>query len=530
MGAFAPTDEQTYALEQYRSGETLAVNAYAGTGKTSTLELLAADTPGDRIQYVAFNKSIVTEAGSKFPKNVACNTAHSLAYRAVGKRMAHRLNSSRMKGTEIARLLRIDPFYCQMDGTPKSLTASYLAGLVMKAVTKFCQTADTQPELRHVPYQEGIDLPVGGRPGWDNNRMLREHLIGAMRRAWADLLEPTGVLPYKHEHYLKAWQLDEPFIPADRILFDEAQDANPVLLAIVAAQEHAQRVYVGDSYQQIYTFTGAINALQSLGDDARTAALTQSFRFGPAIAALANLALEELGAPAPLRGFDRVASTVGPIQDPDAILTRTNARAVAEVLAAIRQGKRPHLVGGGREVTAFARAADDLHRDGRTSYPDLACFASWGEVQQYVEEDAQGSELKLLVKLIDEFGTSTILEALDRMPSERNAGLVVSTAHKSKGREWHRVQLGSDFPDPVAEARRGPDDGPEVSEEELRLLYVAVTRGQHAVDVSAASFFADRLGNVPTAPVDLAAIHLRNMDEAELAPQHRTSEFDGEAF
>jgi hypothetical protein len=31
--------------------------------------------------------------------------------------------------------------------------------------------------------------------------------------------------------------------------FDEAQDADPVMLSIVEAQSHAQRIYCGDQYQ-----------------------------------------------------------------------------------------------------------------------------------------------------------------------------------------------------------------------------------------------------------------------------------------
>lgn len=493
MTAFPPTPEQQFAVEQFLSGETLAINAYAGTGKTSTLLLLAEAAGRKRGQYVAFNKSIVTEAQGKFPRNVAANTAHSLAFRAVGRNMSHRLNARRMKGTEIARILRLDPFHCTVEGAPKSLSAGYLAGVVMRTITSFCQSAELEPLPRHVPYQEGIDAPAAGRRTWDNNRLLREHIMPAVRRAWSDLLEPEGLLPYKHEHYLKTWQLGGPFIPADFILFDEAQDANPVMLAIVQAQEHAQQVYVGDAFQQIYTFTGAVNALQSLEGDTRQASLTQSFRFGPAIAELANVPLGELGATKQLVGFDPVASSVGAIEKPDAILTRTNARAMTNLFAAIREGRRPHLIGGGEEVKRFARAADDLQADGRTEFPDLACFESWGEVQEYVANDPQGSELALMVRLVDEFGTSTILEALDRMPREENAGLVISTAHKAKGREWHRVKLGNDFPDPTEDRRSAGDLGDDaISDEELRLLYVAVTRAQHEIDVEAAPYFTSR--------------------------------------
>lgn len=38
---FSPTDEQTAVLEAFRSGSHLAIQAGAGTGRTSTLVFLA---------------------------------------------------------------------------------------------------------------------------------------------------------------------------------------------------------------------------------------------------------------------------------------------------------------------------------------------------------------------------------------------------------------------------------------------------------------------------------------------------------
>src|SRR4051812_20126422 len=73
---FAPTGEQQAALDLFATGESMVIEAKAGTGKTSTLKLLGASTP-KRGQYIAFNKAIVEEASAKFPANVACNTAHS---------------------------------------------------------------------------------------------------------------------------------------------------------------------------------------------------------------------------------------------------------------------------------------------------------------------------------------------------------------------------------------------------------------------------------------------------------------------
>src|SRR4051812_16349492 len=107
---FAPTAEQNTALDLFKTGRSLAIEAGAGAGKTSTLRLLAESTPR-RIQYVAFNKPIVEESKSKMPRNVACNTAHSLAWKNVipGTRFQERLkNSRRMKSLDIARRLGIN--------------------------------------------------------------------------------------------------------------------------------------------------------------------------------------------------------------------------------------------------------------------------------------------------------------------------------------------------------------------------------------------------------------------------------------
>ena len=57
----------------------------AGTGKTTTLVKYAEQRPHLRFLYVAFNKSVASEAQRRFPSNVACKTVHSLAFNEAGK-------------------------------------------------------------------------------------------------------------------------------------------------------------------------------------------------------------------------------------------------------------------------------------------------------------------------------------------------------------------------------------------------------------------------------------------------------------
>lgn len=479
-GGIRPTAEQEEILATVvRNHPVLVVEAGAGAGKTSTLKMIGETLPGNG-QYTAFNSSLVAESKAKFAgSSVACNTTHSLAFRAEGVRFAHRLNGGRVRGDQIAEMLGISDLTVPFGSTSKRLSPGYLASQVMGAVRRFCQSADPEVSADHFRYIDGIDMPTDeGRRGYASNGLVRDYLLPFARKAWSDLSDPEGTLPFSHDHYVKVWQLNKPVIAADYILLDEAQDTAGVMLDVLK-QQQCPVVLVGDSAQQIYEWRGAINALSSFPGAPRCF-LSQSFRFGPAIAEVANKVLAELEEPTQLRlkGFEKIDSRVCEVKDPTAILCRTNAVAVASLLSGIADGKRPYLIGGGGDMLAFLEAVQKLQQGQTVSHPDLACFNSWGEVEEYVKMEEE-NDLKLIVKIIKEFGVGTLIAALKNMPAkEEFADLVISTAHKSKGREWKSVKLAADFPTKS-----------KCCDADRKLLYVAVTRAKEELDLSACPFF-----------------------------------------
>lgn len=86
-----PTPEQQAVIDW--QGEKLVVNAFAGTGKTSTLVKYAEKHPELRMLYIAFNHSVREEADEKFPTNVLCKTSHQLAWPSFGRNCANRLTN-----------------------------------------------------------------------------------------------------------------------------------------------------------------------------------------------------------------------------------------------------------------------------------------------------------------------------------------------------------------------------------------------------------------------------------------------------
>jgi hypothetical protein len=157
------------------------------------------------------------------------------------------------------------------------------------------------------------------------------------------------------------------------------------------------------------------------------------------------------------------------------VLCRTNGMAVNAVLMFQAQGKTAHLVGGAQEIVRFARACGELQGGQRTTHPELACFNDWGEVQAYVADDPGGSDLRMLVNMVDKYGVQIVVDALDGCVGEAGADVVISTAHKAKGREWANVRLAADFE---------PGEGQVLAPPELRLLYVAATRATRNLDIS----------------------------------------------
>jgi superfamily I DNA/RNA helicase len=214
-----PTDEQTAAADAFRAGDHLVIQAGAGTGKTTTLTLLASTTQR-RGRYIAYNKAIATDAATKFPPTVTCKTAHALAFAALGHRYTRRLNGPRQPSWKTGNALGITKSARIGD---REVTPKALSHTVLRTVASYCHSADNALARHHVPCLRGVDAR-------EHHAELAYIVLPFARKAWADLQHPDGgVVRFEHDHYLKIWALTDPTIEADFLLLDEAQDTNPVV-------------------------------------------------------------------------------------------------------------------------------------------------------------------------------------------------------------------------------------------------------------------------------------------------------------
>lgn len=487
-----PTEEQQAVEDAGVTGDHLVVEAGAGAGKTSTLVLTAeAMLAAGRVRrglYIGFNKVTATEAKEKFPRAFDCRTGHSLAYASHGRPLRHKLPGERPAQNvfDVARILKLSPLV--MDGgkgaATRVVSAERLGWAARETVDRFARSADPELTIGHV----GRDaLPDG-----IDRRQYEVAVLAAAKRAWSDMASAEGQLRMPHDIYRKLWALSRPQLRVDVVMLDEAQDTAPVMADVVLSQQ-CQQIAVGDSNQQLYAWAGAIDALAKWGD-AKRLYLTQSWRFGQAVAEEANkwlsllpTGLEIVGNPALGSALVKLGSTAR------AVLCRTNVGAVLEVMTALNARKRVALVGGGREIESVARAAIALMSGRKTNHPEFCIFDSWDEVRKAAAGDEGDQTLKTFVYMMDSIGPEAVIEAMRELDDERRADLIVSTGHKAKGREWEAVRIAEDFA-PKNTPTEGDPASMLVQPADAMLAYVAVTRAKLRLDRGALSYVDDVLG------------------------------------
>ncbi|MCT9075283.1 UvrD-helicase domain-containing protein [Streptomyces fulvoviolaceus] len=503
-GKYPPTAQQQAIIDAAVEGKHVAVQALAGTGKTSTLVMIAAQMLERRIGYIAFNRAIADEAGQKFGRNVTARTSHSFALQDLRNTpyrqkvsIAGSRNSGARRPKDVAAALGItaEIRVGDRDGNLQHVGPEDIAKIVMGALRRYRQSADVELGRQHLG-EKWAHVPAA------------RTLLGYARRAWADIADPnSNKIFFDHDDYLKIWALSDPRLNFDTIFFDEAQDINPVLKKVIQDQD-AQIIVVGDSNQAIYEFRGAVDALRDWPADV-VLPLTQSWRFGPAVAEVGNAYLALLESDLRLEGAPTLDTVLGTVEEPDAILTYSNVGAISAVFAGFEAGKRVALVGGGRDIEDIARAARDLQQGRRTKHPELSAFENWNEVKEYAESDEDASTLQTFVRLVDRYTPQGLINMIrDLVPEqardeETRPELVVSTAHKSKGREWDQVQVWSDFPQPKEDTKTGGLILP--APDKLRLAYVTVTRARKRLDIGSLGWIHTIGALADTFPTEIAA-------------------------
>lgn len=467
---------------------TIIVEARAGTGKTFVCEHYARSHPTKSFLYAVFNRSSAQEANRRMPANVYNTTMHGHAFSVTGRRLSQKLSPNyRLK--QLVEEFRLGRRY-QLAYKAKEGFQAFLAS--NKTMEQFAEWYESTK-------QPGLDI---------------------IQQMWERACDPSDPFPATHDVYLKLYQLSKPKLDFDCIMIDEAQDWNPVMLDILLNQDHAQRILVGDPFQQLYAFRGAVDAMSMVEGTRKY--LTQSWRFHQGIANIANriLAVRDPG----LLPIEGMKAEENPQTDQWCVLARTNGGLMGRLIKEVDQNPNiPLYFIGGRDGYKFDPILDAYHlwKNDIWSIKDQFIknqFPTWRDLRVYIEETTQkrpnGSELRLdpemyqLYNLVETY-RDKIPVLVDRVrqnvtENRGEAELVLGTGHKAKGWEFPKVELLDDFYDyrEYKQDRSYMADMPNriaQLDNEVNLLYVAATRAEQVFKSGSAQLPAVSIENaIPT--------------------------------
>ncbi|MEA2049510.1 MAG: AAA family ATPase [Campylobacterota bacterium] len=470
------TQQQKDILEAVKQYKTIKINAFAGTGKTTTLKLIAEQYGQKKILYLAFNSSIKNEASTIFPKNTFVKTTHGLAFSAIKKNTNIDLNN-------IVNYRAID--------ISKEFNISYNQAITtLKIFESFCNSAKdeiTKTDIEHKTAKKMFDYMLINK------------------------LKPTHAFYLKYFYLLiKTNQISQ--YGYDIIMLDEAQDTNEVTLGIFEALKSKTKIYVGDEHQQIYSFRGSKNALNKIKSDKKLY-LSCSFRFNNTIASFANKLLQQFKNEKVkidvTDSNDTPIKTYGYISRTNATLISIIAQRIDKRIPFVTVRDPNEIFSLTSEVHYFLNDEKKLIKRNRF----LKDFNNEDDLSQYAKE-VEDYELKSAIKVAKEYKEKIFdfYKIADKFykawQNRKNNGfesrlseiLFLTTAHTAKGLEWDSVVIADDFTD-FADliVDFGCDSLKELQEEqnylpnqelldEFNLFYVAITRARKYIQKDSENF------------------------------------------
>lgn len=458
--------------------ENLLVSAVAGAGKTTTLVHIARARPRQSILYLCFDNAMARKAETMFPRNTQVSTLHALAYRECGWRYRQKLQEGRT--LSLSTLREWMAGFPEFNGFAPEVQSS-LTGILHESIRRFLQ----------VPERSLTLLPPGnGNPSFLHRMwaMLTEkqekYLRDCFYRWWEQAQDAASAAPISHDVYFKLWVSTCPRLMADLIVLDEAQDTNPLAIALLEWQK-TPRVIIGDPHQSIYAWRGARNALDAFGHY-RQKKLSTSFRFGPAVAELASGLLWVKKCEVRIHGGGpaTVLLPPGEVRVGQTVICRSQA-GVLEVAAQCIARRLPFDLPAAladyvlREIVPLYQ----FWYNGESDHERYRLFHSWDEYVDYCHDVGERDSL-MRIRLIEtrQQELRQVFAALREKSGDMppGSGVWITTAHRAKGQEFDEVHLWDDFADPAG--------SPPPEDEEVNLLYMAVTRARHRLMLNAATW------------------------------------------
>lgn len=479
------------------TSDNLSIEAAAGAGKTSTLEhaIRHALPKSAQALYVVFNKRNQEEACERLEGTSAMTcTLNALGFRAMAAGSKKRYNLSQNKVWDVIREVLTKSENKIYGKTVKHMVdlarSEGIGAKVLNPATGKVELFDMEPMDGWMAVIERYEISCddGEQNMYDAITFARKVLAECIR--WSVELK---IIDFNDQNYMPATGLVPLKWPeVTHVLVDEAQDLNAVQTECVAriiAARKARLIFVGDPWQAIYGFRGALNgSMDTLAKrfSCKVLPLSVCWRCDASMIELAQSTGAPIQvAPGKAQGRTETLSSYNTVAG-DIVLCRTTAPLISAAYKLIAQG-RPAIVLG-RDIGAGLIALVKKLR--AKSVNELSQkLSQWvrDEIAQAEEEGKFGKagaaedKAQCLEVIIDNLSGAdrtipNLLAEIERLFSNdaSDRAVTFSTIHKAKGREWDRVIILDREKMPLKWAK-----APWQQKQEVHCMYVAYTRARH---------------------------------------------------
>lgn len=426
-----PTTEQTTILSAATGlSDNLMISALAGTGKTTTLEMIERAVDAKPILYLCFNKKVAEEASDRMLSTTTIRTFNSLGHRIWAKSCAKTLVVNPKKTQDILRgiineIPRADQgpvwdsFWPVVHGVGLAKALGYIPDGKFPTGKRLITQGAFHARLEETP-----------------DDLTAELIDAVLTRSISEAYQ--GRVDYNDQVYMPAlFGGTFPRFPLVKV--DEVQDLNPTNHALLDKLVKHRLIAVGDPYQSIYGFRGAMQSgMETLAArfSTRPLDLSISFRCPQAIVEAARWRVPHFKWIKP-GGHVETLHKLSPddISDESVFICRNNAPLFRLALHLLANQRSVSVAGSdvGPKLIAIMRKLGD---------PGLSAGGVVSAINDWLDERiARGSTVAEdqaeCMKVFAGFG-STLGQAIsyaEHLFSQRGA-IRLMTGHKAKGLEF----------------------------------------------------------------------------------------------
>lgn len=483
-----PTPEQSSIISAAAGTQDLMVLALAGTGKTTTIELLTSHLPTTSVLALAFNVKIKEELTKRMPPHVKVMTLNGLGHKAWWQTVRRNLELNPKKPYNILDDICLSQNLRFSNDERSDIVSLFNAARSLGFVPKGSPIPG-QPLIRDNP--DGIEelfewAEVDERE--DYEVILRSMLITSIRLAFSTTID------FNDQIYMPT-VFGSHFDQYHTVLVDEAQDLSALNHRMILSSCAKRLIVVGDPNQAIYAFRGALsNSMDELRfkRDFLELPLTVTFRCGKAIVKrqqefVPDYKAADTNADGEVQDWTRASSeessgwVSASVPPRCAILCRNNAPLFKLAFKLIRAGRGITMLGNdmGKSLdSALTKATKGLPSSAPS--PDVVhAVDKWRDSEMAKaktdrrRESVQDRAACLRAIAEAQPDLQSAKQWCYRLFENKEAAVVLGSGHRSKGLEWDSV-IHLDawrIPSPYAVSK-------ESLRQEANIKYVIETRAK----------------------------------------------------